>query len=332
MPQLIAPGVVRLRPLLDQYSQRQQQLISCLSGMIYVLSALTFVGTTFVYNPENLVGDTLISSPVNTVIQSTYDLGCIGLSAYASAASGFNEEGSSRPPAVQLAADGAVSVTFEENTSFVEDVADFVVRLTREDGTPIVQETIHTGVNIRYNVTFPFFASRESGIRRLNISLLFAPITPVFLSGDPDECAEFFSATALADFDPDCFDVIDTSEGFAFSTSCRVAFATQSTSYSTLINLPLTRRYNVRIQILNTESVRNAMQNAFCGSTGDFSLLRVAPFSCQVASFRDWLEVLALSFSNAGLAYALLVTLVSFIVHSGGSLSSDGKHTMPPRL
>ena len=329
MSKIIAPGVVRLGPLLDQYTESQIRKISCFSVLIYIFSAITFAGTIYLYNPDNLFGDTLISSPINTVIQSNYEPGCTGLSAYAGSSTDFNQEASSVPPIVLLAADGAVSVSFVENTSFIETESDIISRLSFDDGTPIVQETVLTGTNIRYNTTFGFSSSDTIGVQKLNVSIQIAPNAPVFLSGDPDECADFFAETVLEEFDPACFDNLNYPNDFNVeATSCAIAQTNLSTTYRVIANIPITPRYIVDIQILDPVAVRTAMQQAYCGDTGGFNLLRVAPFSCQVATFRDWLEVLALSFSNAGLVYALSATLVFVLVHIGGSSSSEEKHIL----
>ena len=221
MSKLVAPGVVRLSPLLDQYSASQQRKIACLSGIVYILSGITLAGTIYLYNPDNLFGDTLISSPVNTVIQSSYDPGCTGLSAYSGSASDFNQESTSLPPIVLLAEDGAVSVSFVENTSYIETISDIRVRLSLNDGSPIVQETLLTGTNVRYNVSFGFSSSDELGLQKLNISLQISPNTPLFLSGDPDECADFFAETVLEEFDPSCFDFIDLQNHFGLQAKRR---------------------------------------------------------------------------------------------------------------
>lgn len=330
MGEVVAPGVVRLAPLLDQYTESERRKITLLSVSAYLFSALSFAGTIYLYNPENLFGDTLISSPINTVINPTFTPGCTGLSPYASSVDDFNPADKSIPPDVLLAADGLVSVEIVENTSYIEPFFVPVVRFTRFDHTPIVADTLFTGEIVRYNHSdSPFFQPSA----KLNVSFRIAVDTPLFLTGDPSECSEVFASRIQANFDPNCFsDMSRVSSVTEGPSSCTVPPVTGITTFEMQINLPITPRYIITINFPDIDAVRASVGEFYCGTSGRFSLLRVAPFSCTEASFRDWLEVLALSFSNAGLFYAISVTTFFFCLHCGKDRSQSEKAILLPQV
>lgn len=332
MGEVVAPGVVRLAPLLDQYSESERRKITFLSISAYLFSALSFAGTIYLYNPENLFGDTLISSPINTVIRPTYTPGCTGLSPYASSVDDFNPVGQGIPPGVLLAADGLITVDIVENTSYIENGSEEFVRYERSDHTPIEADSLLTGEIVRYNHSL-FGGSPFPYTAKLNVSFQIAVETPLFLTGDPDECAELFSTLVELNFDPTCFaDLSRVTSADVGASSCIVPPVIGVTSFTMQINLPITPRYIITINFPDFDAVQASVGDFYCGTSGGFSILRVAPFSCTEASFRDWLEVLALSFSNAGLFYAVSVTSFFFCLHCGKGRSSSEKMILRPEV
>lgn len=266
------------------------------------------------------------------MIRSTYTPECAGLSPYAGSAGDFNPSGFSVPPTVLLAPDGFVEVTLEENTSYVETFADPVIRLFRQDGTPIVQETLVTGENVIHNFSFFPGDPPVTTIEKLNISFRVVPNAPLFLSGDQEECTDFFANLVESLFVPDCFTTSDDILLFSRDTICGVSPIVGASRFDIVANIPLSPRYITTIQVTDMSQIRTTVQEFYCGTTGQFNLLRVAPFSCQEPAFRDWLEVLALSFSNAGLFYAVAVTSFFFCIHCGRSKSYGEKVILRPNV
>lgn len=300
---LLAPGMVRLTPLLNSYSQSEQRTIHVLSFFVYLLTGVTFLGTIFLYNPDNVFGDTLISSPRNTVIRQTFAPGCLALSPYADSSTVFDPQGLNTPAQALLVSDDNVRVTIEDN----ETLTAFGPDIYTSGGTLVQQETFRTGD------TFTYFSSGEGAnvTRVLNVSISMVPSTPILLSGDPNECSDFFAGLVISNFDVDCFTGSTNSLNSFDQTFCALPTGSGVDHLELVINFPVTVRHTVTVEILDASAVRSSIGDFYCSSSGKFTLLRVAPFSCLEEAFRGWLEVLALSFSNSGLVYTFAVLVFS---------------------
>lgn len=77
----IAPGLLRHGYPLGAYPSSALWILRFLSVLVYSLSFFTFLGTAIIYNPENLFGDSLLSSPSSFEIRSEFGSGCRALSA-----------------------------------------------------------------------------------------------------------------------------------------------------------------------------------------------------------------------------------------------------------
>lgn len=251
---------------------------------VYLLSVATFLGTIVLYNPENAFGDTIIDSPSSSVIKPQYSPGCSGLTPYATSEDIFTSFSGSGIP-VLLSGKFQLGVTYTPvpNSTSATDLP-----LLKADGSVLGNETILNGL----------FVSRDDVNFTIDIiNVLVVPV-PLRLSGDPDECASFFTEVFLQRYDETCATGCLQDDFFERSAYFRIDLQNPSAAYQ------------MRILPFSEAAVFESMKALYCSQNSFFDLdAQVAPYSCVVLSFRGWFEVLALSFSNASLLYAFLVSL-----------------------
>lgn len=319
----VARGLFRHGYKASEYSPEGVRKLQIASVFLNLTTFIALVVTIYIYNPENTFGDSLIVSPRSTLIQGTFDNGCNGLTPYAVASD------TTLRTYVPLKEPGTFDVMMSfQNYSVAED--NYTITAT---GLPIDGSVITNNQSIT--------VSNENGmsIGNVTIALNFEITSTIRLSGDPDECTSFFTE-AVNNFVEDCLSVkpipielvLDSPVCTANTDGLTINFFRYDVFVRDVtIGSGAFEDHHVQPVAVDSDKLAQQLHEIYCLDSGGVSLLeaRVAPFSCLVSSYRGWLEVLALSFSNATLVYTVVLVVVFYVADRGSNGLDDEKLHSP---